>query len=139
MSPESSKMVLRQFFEILNIRTFSELDNLLDPKFVWHGNNDQNLKEYKKDVRDLCHAFPDGRWEVDDLVAEVDKVVVRWTFRGTQTMPWMELPATNRRVNYAGISICRIADGKIVEVWNIENLLSFFRQLSFQLQPPRAG
>ena len=139
MSLESSKMILRQFFEILNTRTFAEFDTLLGPKFVWHGNNDQSLKDYKKDVSDLCRAFPDGRWEVDDLVAEADKVVVRWIFMGKQTRPWMELPATNRRVKYAGTSICRIAGGRIVEVWNNENLLRFFRQLGFQLQPPDAG
>jgi steroid delta-isomerase-like uncharacterized protein len=61
-------------------------------------------------------AFPDFKLAIDDLVAEGDEVVVRWTFTGTHQGPLADIPATGKRVSVGNcIGICRVADGKITE------------------------
>ena len=68
-------------------------------------------------VSTLHTAHPDLRFTVDDLVAEADRVTVRWTMRGTNTGPLLGRPATGRAVVLAAIAIFRIADGRIAERW----------------------
>lgn len=66
---------------------------------------------------------------VDDILAEDDRVMVRWTFYGTQQGEFAGLPATQRQVSYTGVNIFRIADGKIVEIWDLLDSLSLWQQL----------
>ncbi len=66
---------------------------------------------------------------VDDILAEDDRVMVRWTFYGTQQGEFAGLPATYRQISYTGINIFRIADGKIVEIWDMLDHLSLWQQL----------
>jgi len=62
-------------------------------------------------------AFPDLHIQVDAIFAEGDKVVVRWTATGTQRGELMGIPASGKKVKYTGITIYRVADGKIAESW----------------------
>jgi len=55
--------------------------------------------------------------------------MVRWTFSGTQQGEYAGLPPTNKPVNYSGINIFCIAEGKIVEVWDISDRLWLWQQL----------
>ena len=55
--------------------------------------------------------------------------MVRWTFYGTHQSEFVGLPATQRQVRYAGVNIFRIADGKIVEIWDLLDRLSLWQQL----------
>ena len=59
----------------------------------------------------------DLRFSVDDLVAEADRVAIRWTLRGTNTGPLLGQPPTGEPVELAAIVIFRLADGKIAERW----------------------
>lgn len=67
-------------------------------------------------------AFPDFHIAIDDVVAEGDEVVVRWTFVGTHQGPFMGVPATGKPINIPnGIGIFRLADGKVTAghfAWN---------------------
>jgi predicted ester cyclase len=66
----------------------------------------------------LVASFPDTQTRTDDLIAEGDRVVERWTNWGTHTgASFMNTPATGKKFNVSGISIYRIANGKIVEHW----------------------
>ena len=72
-------------------------------------------------------AFPDFHVTIDDLVAEGDKVVVRWTFTGTHLGPLADVPASGKRVDVPnGIAIYRLAAGRISEghfAWNKYGLM----------------
>jgi steroid delta-isomerase-like uncharacterized protein len=68
-------------------------------------------------VSTMHAAHPDLRFTIDDLVAVSDRVVVRWTLRGTNTGPMLGRPATGQPVELAAIVIFRIADGRIAERW----------------------
>ena len=72
-------------------------------------------------------AFPDFRITIDDLIAEGDEVVARWTFTGTHDGPFVGIPATGKPVNAPnGIGIFRLADGKVTTghfAWNKYSVL----------------
>ena len=74
-------------------------------------------------------AFPDLQVTVDDLIAEGDKVVARITAKGTHKGEFMGTPATNKQISMQEIHICRIAGGKIVEHWGLEDSLGMMQQL----------
>jgi steroid delta-isomerase-like uncharacterized protein len=68
-------------------------------------------------VATMHGAHPDLRFTIDDLVAENDRVTIRWTMRGTNTGPLFGQPPTGEPVEMAAIAIFRIADGKLAERW----------------------
>ncbi len=74
-------------------------------------------------------AFPDGQMTIDLLMAEADMVVARWTIQRTHQGAWITIPPTGKRVSFAGVNIFRIADGKVVEIWNHRDDLGLMQQL----------
>ena len=60
-------------------------------------------------------AFPDLHYTLEDVIAEGDKVAIRWTLRATHRGPFRDIPATGKRVVNGGFAIFRFADGKIIE------------------------
>jgi hypothetical protein len=80
-------------------------------------------------VAEYRAAFPDLRVTVDDLVTDGDKVVRRFTLRGTHAGPFMGIPPTGRAVAAAGIAIDRLAGGKVAESWVSLDALNLLRQL----------
>ena len=68
-------------------------------------------------------VFLDLHFTIEDMVAEDDKIVVRWTASGTHKGELMGIPPTNERVTVTGMSMDRVAHGKLVESWiNWDNL-----------------
>ncbi len=74
-------------------------------------------------------AFPDAGFTIEDMVAEDDRIAVRWTIRGTQTGEFNGIPATGRPVVLAGFAFLRIEDGRFAELWHLEDDLAVLRQL----------
>lgn len=77
----------------------------------------------------LFRGFPDGRWTIQDQIDGEGKVATRWTFAGTQKGMFKGIPATGKQLHYSGISIDRLADGKIVEEWEECDTLGVLHQL----------
>ena len=84
----------------------------------------------KRDFANIRAAFPDWHQEIEDLIAEDDKVVVRWRSTGTHSGDFMGLPATGIHASWTGIGIFRLAGGKIVERWSNWDALGLMQQLS---------
>jgi len=80
-------------------------------------------------------AFPNLRVTTEDLIAEGDKVVLRWTARGTHEGDLPGIPATGKQATLKGIDIVRLADGKIVERWAEYDNLGLVNQLA----PPQGS
>ena len=78
----------------------------------------------------LNGAFSQQRWEIQDVIAEGDKVVIRCTHSGVHTGDFFGLPATGRRFAYKQMHILRIVDGKGVEHWATRDDASLMRQLT---------
>jgi steroid delta-isomerase-like uncharacterized protein len=75
-------------------------------------------------------AFPDFRVNVHSIIAEADKVAVRWTVNGTHLGTLMGIPPTERPVEFTGATIHRLADGKIVENWWAYDALGMMQQIT---------
>jgi steroid delta-isomerase-like uncharacterized protein len=89
----------------------------------------------KKSVRNFHSAVPDVRVKVEDVINEEDKVVARWTASGTHKGEIMGIPPTNKKFEMSGITICRIAKGKIVEEWSQADYAGFMQQIGVAPQP----
>jgi steroid delta-isomerase-like uncharacterized protein len=81
-------------------------------------------------------AFPDWRLVIEDLIAAGDQVVVRWTGRGTHRGTYRGVAPTGKSVTNRGITIWRLADGKIVERWSAADALGLLQQLGAVSVPP---
>jgi steroid delta-isomerase-like uncharacterized protein len=84
-------------------------------------------------------AFPDLHLTIEDLIAEGDKVVVRFTARGTHQGDLMGVAPTGKEVTVTGISIVRIAEGKIVEEWENFDALGMMQQIGAVPPPAQPG
>jgi len=99
---------------------------------VWHEPDQdvQGLEEAKQFYSMYLSAFPDLNATVEDVIAEDDKVVTRYTIRGTHQGEIEEFgPPTGRQVEIKGITIHRIEEGEIVEEWERYDNLSVMQQL----------
>jgi steroid delta-isomerase-like uncharacterized protein len=80
--------------------------------------NPGGLEGVKYTVSGVRTAFPDIQFNVDDLIVEGDKVVQRWSWTGTQEGEFAGNPPTGEKTMVSGISIVRVANGKIAEIWS---------------------
>ena len=74
-------------------------------------------------------AFPDLKVTHEFVLADGDKVIIRWNATGTHTGPLGDIPATGNKIATHGISIAQIADGKIVGAWNESDQMDLMQQL----------
>jgi steroid delta-isomerase-like uncharacterized protein len=79
----------------------------------------------------MATAFPDGQWIIDDLIAEDDKVLMRWTFRGTHqgALESIPVPPTGKEIVFSGFSLYRFVDDQIVEFWEGYDRFTLLQQL----------
>jgi steroid delta-isomerase-like uncharacterized protein len=128
---EKNKAVARQLFEVaLNQGNWDVYNEIHTKDFVAHaGKRSASLGEDLEDAKGWRLAFPDGRYTVDQVLAEGDFVVVRFTGRGANTGAGNGLPVTGKQVELSGITIFRIVGGKIAEEWTEYNKLSLLKQL----------
>jgi steroid delta-isomerase-like uncharacterized protein len=132
MSTEDNKAAVRRGYEEgFNQRKLAVFDELMAPDYVWHlaSMTIQGREPAKQLIWRLLTAFPDGRFTIEDMIAEGDRVVVRQTFRGTQQGDFLGIPPTGKQVTATGIEIFRVAHGKSVENWTNEDDLGLMHQL----------
>ncbi len=138
MSIEENKALARRLIEVYNRGNLTEIlaavDELYAPDFVLH---DPNLpfpggigsrEDFKQFGTGFLAALP-GQYTIEDLVAEGEKVVLRYTYRGTHQGQWRGLPPTGKAVTFTGTVTYRIVNGKVVEAWQNADNLSVLQQL----------
>ena len=142
MSTEENKAVVRRLFEEYNKHNLDGVEELVAPDYVWHGPagfGDMDLAAMKQAMPAFFTAFPDLHWVVEDLIAEGDKVVCRFTCRGTHQGEFLGIPPTGKMVTYTGIAICRFAGSKAVEYRSSVDLLGLMQQLGVIPQMAQSG
>lgn len=136
---EANKELVRRYFEeVWTTGNLAVRDSFLSPEYRGHaaGNPEPMHREaWTAWFNGFRAAFPDARFTVEDMVAEGDRVAARLTMRGTHQGPLQGMPATGRSVTVTGISIERIANGRIVEGWSENDALGMLGQLG-ALPPP---
>jgi steroid delta-isomerase-like uncharacterized protein len=130
MSAEENKALAQHSWE--GVRNLDILEEVYDTDLVWHEPDQdiQGIEEARQFGSMYLSAFPDLQATVEDVIAEGDKVVTRWTIRGTHQEEIEEFgPPTGKQIEIKGITIHRIEDGKIVEEWTRYDNLSIMQQL----------
>jgi steroid delta-isomerase-like uncharacterized protein len=129
---ENKALVRRLVEEGWNKGNIAVIDEVLSPDYVLHGPSPDtqiDREVYKQAVSMYRSAFPDFRFTIEDMIAEGEKVVIRWTIQGTHKGEYMGIAPTGKNVTLTGISIRRIAGRTIREEWLASNMLSFMQQM----------
>lgn len=143
MSAKENKALMRRFFEESNkgkAAAMAVIDELCAINFVYHGGGGEEirgLKDYKQSTSEMYNASPDVHFTIDDMVAEGDKVAVRFTLTGTHKGEIMGIPPTNKKLTIWGINIYRVVGGKFVEGWERADTLGLMQQLGVVPTPEK--
>lgn len=138
---QANKALVRRYIEeILSANRMEKLDELLGPDFadstpgaLGAETGPDIIRAAQTRIRAL---FPTVQYQVDDLVAEGDKVVARYTVKAA-TKEEEGIPS--QKVEITGMTLFRIAEGKIREVWIINDQMELYRQLGFTIEPPESA
>jgi predicted ester cyclase len=135
MSEENKALLRRWFDEVWNKGRADAIEEMFDEYGIAHGLSDdpsnpirgpQNFRPFHTTFRE---AFPNMVIVIEDMIAEGDKVVARCSVRGRHEGNFLEKAATQSPVEFTGIAIVRIANGKIVEAWNNFDFMTLHRQV----------
>ena len=142
MSEQNKTLVTRAVEEVWNRANYDALEEFVASDFLIHGATPQEEIHGREGAAQffmmLRGAFPDLHFTIDDMVAEGDRVVTRWTATGTHKGDFQGIPPTGKRVTFSGTDIDRIAHGKAVECWPSIDELSLLKQLDAIPAPARA-
>ena len=120
MSTEANKVLVRCYREAHNTNNLALLDEIVAADIKSHSGLPglpSGLQGGKMVHRTFLAAFPNGLVTTEDLIAEGDQVVERFSLRGTNTGSLMHAPAPGTKVTFTGVSVFRIAHVKIMEHW----------------------
>ena len=134
VSAEENKALARRVLEeMFNKGNLDLADELIAPDYVDHDpampediNGPEGFKEYVSAYRT---AFPNLHIQIEDQIAEGDKVVTRWTGTGTHEGQLAGIAPTHNRVTLPGMEIVRVSDGKLIEGWEGYDSMTMMRQL----------
>lgn len=131
---ERHKQQVRRFYdEVWNRADQTVIPELLTTDVVFRGSLGAELTgqaEFAGYVREVTSALADYRCDIDVLVAEADRVVARMTFSGLHRGPLLGVPATGRRVSWAGAAFFTFSDVRIADLWVLGDLHGLAEQLA---------
>jgi len=132
VSAENNKALVRRYFEVTARRDLAAIDQLLAGEFVTHSpirGTPPDREGVKQAAMLLAPVFPDFQTTIEELVAEGDRVVARWSWRATHQGELLGVPASGKQVSISGISIYRVVNGRIFEEWEQRDTLGLLQQL----------
>jgi steroid delta-isomerase-like uncharacterized protein len=138
MSAEN-KSVIRRWIEAFNRRDLDAGAQLMDPNYVRHlpGLESRGPEGFKQVATAFLTGFPDSKLTIEDLIAEDDRVVVRFIVRGTHLGDFAGIAPTNRQIALPVIMVNQLSHGKMTESWEVVDQLGLYQALgSF---PPAAA
>jgi len=145
ITEEEAKAIHNLYVEARNTVNLDLLDEIYAEDVVVHDCSAPEdiigldaLKEYYSHTH---KAFPDLHATIDEIIVKGDKIICVWTFSGTNTgslhTALGDMPATGNKVQFSGVVIDRVEEGKMVEEWVYFNVLHLLQQLGFTLTPPQ--
>ncbi|MDQ3808887.1 MAG: ester cyclase [Chloroflexota bacterium] len=132
MSVEENKALVRRFFEAFFANDAAALEEVTSQDVVYHTappGLSAGIQGYRELMAMYHGAFADLRLTIDDMIAEGDKVVTRFTGSGTHRGDFMGVAPTGKQAAAGAISIVRVAGGKVTEEWDQLDLLGLLQQL----------
>jgi steroid delta-isomerase-like uncharacterized protein len=133
MSEGNKNVVRRLFEEVWNKGNLPVTDELFAPTYAHHDPSTPDVgrgpESERKRTTLYRTAFPDLRLTVEDMIAEGETVVVRWSCRGTHKGDLGGIAPTGKQFTISGVSIARFVNGKMVEGWVNWDALGLMQQL----------
>jgi steroid delta-isomerase-like uncharacterized protein len=131
MDETNGHLMQRAFDEIMTRGNIDAIDRLFASDFTGHDTSGGTFsrKEFREGVLAMLSAFSDRQVEIADQVIDGDKVATRWQATALHSGEFNGIPATGRHVRMTGISITRLAGGKVVETWEVTDDAGLLRQL----------
>lgn len=133
MSAQNKAAMRRIYEEIWNQGNFEVLDEIFSPDYVGHLPTPPGAPSGREGVRWLIQAyrtaFPDIHVQVEDQIAEGDKVLTRITVQGTHQGQLMHIPPTNKEITVSAMVLTRFKDGQNVEGWAELDRFGLMQQL----------
>ena len=130
---EENKEVVRRFAEeVLQKHNLSVIDEIISEDYVLHGPGGQEIKGpagFKQLAAISLTGFSDGRFTIDDMVAERDTVAVRYTRTGTHDGEYHGIAPTGKQIKVPVAFFYRLADGKIIDAVGYSDSLILLQQL----------
>jgi steroid delta-isomerase-like uncharacterized protein len=140
IATENKALIQQLYIDLFRDWRLERIDEIFSPGFR-STEMPSSLPDGPAGVRrfyeTLRLAFPDLTYVVEDLVAEGQKVVVRWRWQGTHLGAFRGIPATGRKVDLTGIAIYRVVDGQVVQRWVEGNVLGLLRTLGAEVVVPQ--
>ncbi len=133
MTTEVNKATIHKFIEAYNTRNLDLFEELVAPDYYDHVFEQQGRDGFKQLFTMAFEAFPDWYENIEDIIAEDDKVWVRVKATGTHTAEWdffgVKLPPTNKEVTLNMVFIWRLENGRLAEGWEVDADLNFLKAL----------
>jgi steroid delta-isomerase-like uncharacterized protein len=133
MSEQNKTNLRRLFEEVWNKGHVSVVDELFATAYTHHDSSTPDVgggpESEKKRVALYRNAFPDIRLTVEDIIAEGDTVVARWSCSGTHKGELNGIAPTGKQFNITGVSIARFTNGKMFEGYVNWDALGLMQQL----------
>ena len=131
---QKNKDVAYQFFEAYNRQDIERMGQLVSGSnnnysFHLQGMPSMDWNGHKQLLAALINAFPDFHHNLEDVVAEGNKVAVRFTITGTHRGEFQGIPPTGKQVSIGGMDFLTIVDGKITEEWVSVDMMGWMQQL----------
>ena len=140
---EEMKALTERNLEVWNEGNLVLVDELYTPDYVRHevdiSEDLAGADAFKELVTSVRTTYPDFNVTAEEIIVRDDRVVTRWTATGTNTGPMGDLSPTGKKVQFSGVSISRVVNGKLAEEWVFYNQTAMFLQLGFKLVPPEQG
>jgi len=128
----ANKALLRRFYKDVYVDwNMAVVDEVVSPQFTSHDWADGAIgpEAFRKYYAAIRSAVSDARYEVNDLIAEGDRVVVRWKLLGTHSREFDGISPTGRAITLRGIAIYRVEGGKLMERWVVSDLHGLLQEL----------
>ena len=136
MIRENTRIITHLFDEVFNARNMQIIDELVDEDVINHEvtgvDRAPGLEGFRRETKLFLDAFPNAAITAEDIVAQNDKVVVRWRLQGTHWGEFVGIQATGRYVDVVGIIIYRLENRKIKEYWGLFDLHGLRLQLGVE-------
>jgi steroid delta-isomerase-like uncharacterized protein len=133
MSIEKNKQTMNRFVEFINTASEILSKELISTgaRFYVPGQPEplRGPAGYLNIINMMRSGFPDIRWELEEMVAENEKVAARFTMRGTHQGTFFGVPATSRTIEVTAVNFYRFSNGQIIEEYGQPDLLSLLQQI----------
>jgi predicted ester cyclase/heme-degrading monooxygenase HmoA len=114
MATTANKQIIRDLYEqALNKRNMALLPDLIAPEYAGFK-EERGPNAFEGFVAPLIRSFPDINWHIEDLIAEGDKVSIRWRWTGTFKNQYQKFAPTNQVIHNDGLAIYQLKDGKVI-------------------------